>query len=58
VIGGQATPTYAPELGRFTPLRAGGLPHQTFKIKVAAGTESGVPISRGRSHGSCHPTVT
>ena len=34
------------EIGRFTPLRAGGLPGQTFEIEVAAGTESGVRCSR------------
>jgi hypothetical protein len=37
-------PDYASELGRFTPLRAGGLDGQTFEIEVAAGTESGRPI--------------
>jgi hypothetical protein len=37
-------PDYASELGRFTPLREGGLDGQTFEIEVAAGTESGRPI--------------
>ena len=40
----ETWPDYASELGRFTPLRAGGLPDQTFEIEVAAGTESGRPI--------------
>ena len=37
-------PDYASEIGRFTPLRAGGLDGQTFEIEVAAGTDSGRPI--------------
>jgi hypothetical protein len=40
----ETWPDYASELGRFTPLRAGGLDRQTFEIDVAAGTESGRPI--------------
>ena len=40
----ETWPDYASELGRFTPLRAGGLADQTFEIEVAAGTESGVPF--------------
>lgn len=40
----ETWPDYASELGRFTPLRAGGLDGQTFEIDVAAGTESGRPI--------------
>jgi hypothetical protein len=40
----ETWPDYASELGRFTPLRAGGLAGQTFEIDVAAGTESGLPI--------------
>ena len=40
----ETWPDYATELGRFTPLRAGGLAGQTFEIEVAAGTESGRPI--------------
>ncbi len=40
----ETWPDYASELGRFTPLRAGGLADQTFEIEVAAGTESGRPI--------------
>jgi hypothetical protein len=37
-------PDYASELGRFTPLREGGLLGQTFEIEVAAGTASGRPL--------------
>ena len=40
----ETWPDYASELGRFTPLRAGGLADQTFEIEVAAGTESGLPM--------------
>ena len=40
----ETWPDYASELGRFTPLRAGGLAGQTFEIEVAAGAESGLPI--------------
>jgi hypothetical protein len=40
----ETWPDYASELGRFTPLRTGGLAGQTFEIEVAAGTESGRPI--------------
>lgn len=40
----ETWPDYASEVGRFTPLRAGGLADQTFEIEVAAGTESGRPI--------------
>jgi hypothetical protein len=40
----ETWPDYASELGRFTPLRAGGLDGQTFEIEVAAGTASTVPI--------------
>ena len=40
----ETWPDYASELGRFTPLRPGGLPDQTFEIEVAAGTESGRPF--------------
>jgi hypothetical protein len=40
----ETWPDYASEIGRFTPLRAGGLLGQTFEIEVAAGTESGRPI--------------
>jgi hypothetical protein len=40
----ETWPDYASEIGRFTPLREGGLPGQTFEIEVAAGTESGRPI--------------
>jgi hypothetical protein len=40
----ETWPDYASELGRFTPLRPGGLADQTFEIEVAAGTASGRPI--------------
>jgi hypothetical protein len=40
----ETWPDYATELGRFTPLRPGGLPNQTFEIEVAAGTATGRPI--------------
>jgi hypothetical protein len=40
----ETWPDYASEIGRFTPLREGGLPGQTFEIEVAAGTDSGRPV--------------
>jgi len=40
----ETWPDYASEIGRFTPLRAGGLAGQTFEIEVAAGTASGRPV--------------
>jgi hypothetical protein len=40
----ETWPDYASELGRFTPLRPGGLLNQTFEIEVAAGTASGRPF--------------
>jgi len=46
----ETWPDYASELGRFTPLRAGGLAGQTFEIEVAAGAkpravpEGGEPV--------------
>ncbi len=40
----ETWPDYASEIGRFTPLRPGGLPDQTFEIEVAAFTEQGAPI--------------
>ena len=40
----ETWPDYASEIGRFTPLRAGGLADQTFEIEVAAGTDAGRPI--------------
>src|SRR3954447_8166061 len=40
----ETWPDYASELGRFTPLRTGGLAGQTFEIEVAAGTEAGRPV--------------
>jgi hypothetical protein len=40
----ETWPDYASEIGRFTPLKAGGLDGQVFEIEVAAGTDSGRPI--------------
>lgn len=40
----ETWPDYASAIGRFTPLRAGGLADQTFEIEVAAGTDGGRPI--------------
>ncbi len=40
----ETWPDYASEIGRFTPLRDGGLGGQTFEIEVAAGTGAGRPI--------------
>ncbi len=40
----ETWPDYASELGRFTPLRDGGLAGQTFEIEVVAGTEPGRPV--------------
>ncbi|MBA2348863.1 MAG: hypothetical protein H0V81_11265 [Solirubrobacterales bacterium] len=40
----ETWPDYASEIGRFTPLRVGGLDGQTFEIDVAAGTERGRPV--------------
>jgi hypothetical protein len=40
----ETWPDYATEIGRFTPLRAGGLLGQTFEIEVAAGTGAGLPV--------------
>jgi hypothetical protein len=40
----ETWPDYASEIGRFTPLRAGGLAGQTMEIEVAAGTASGRPL--------------
>jgi len=37
-------PDLASEIGRFTPLRPGGLDGQTFEIEVAAGTDAGRPV--------------
>ncbi len=48
VIGALAKPEtwpdYASAIGRFTPLRPGGLAGQTFEIEVTAGTEKGRPV--------------
>ena len=40
----ETWPDYASEIGRFTPLRPGGLLGQTFEIEVAAGIRSGRPV--------------
>ena len=40
----ETWPDYASEIGRFTPLRPGGLDGQTFEIEVAAGTGAGWPM--------------
>ena len=40
----ETWPDYASEIGRFTPVRTGGLAGQTFEIEVAAGTEHGRPV--------------
>jgi hypothetical protein len=40
----ETWPDYASALGRFTPLRPGGLAGQTFEIEVAAGTSAGRPL--------------
>src|SRR4051812_9642942 len=40
----ETWPDYASEIGRFTPLRAGGLAGQTFEIEVAAGTRTSLPL--------------
>jgi hypothetical protein len=40
----ETWPDYASAIGRFTPLRTGGLAGQTFEIEVAAGTGAGWPM--------------
>lgn len=40
----ETWPDYATEIGRFTPLRPGGLAGQTFEIEVAAGADRGLPV--------------
>ena len=40
----ETWPDYASSLGRFTPLRRGGLAGQTFEIEVVAGAAGGRPI--------------
>ncbi|HWK28989.1 MAG TPA: hypothetical protein VNS09_20675 [Solirubrobacter sp.] len=40
----ETWPDYASEIGRFTPLRAGGLLGQTFEIEVAANTRTPLPV--------------
>jgi hypothetical protein len=37
-------PDFSSELGRFTSLRCGGLPGQTFEIEVAAATRTRTPV--------------
>ena len=49
----ETWPDYASELGRFTPLRPGGLLGQTFEIEVAAGTDR--PSRCGRAATSRSP---
>ena len=40
----ETWPDYASALGRFTPLRRGGLAGQTFEIEVVAGAAQGRPV--------------
>jgi hypothetical protein len=40
----ETWPDYASEIGRFTPLRNGGLDGQVFEIEVAAGTGTAWPM--------------
>jgi hypothetical protein len=40
----ETWPDFASEIGRFTPLRPGGLAGQVFEIEVAAGTGAGWPM--------------
>ncbi len=40
----ETWPDYASAVGRFTPLRAGGLAGQTFEIEVVAGAARGRPV--------------
>lgn len=40
----ETWPDYASEIGRFTPLRPGGLDGQTFEIEVAAATGTPTPL--------------
>jgi hypothetical protein len=40
----ETWPDYASEIGRFTPLRPGGLLGQTFEIEVAAATATSFPV--------------
>jgi hypothetical protein len=40
----ETWPDFATEIGRFTPVRAGGLAGQTFEIEVAAGAAASVPV--------------
>ena len=48
LLAPETWPDYASELGRFTPLRPGGLAGQTFEIEVVAGAATRHPlITRG-----------
>src|SRR3954452_20759684 len=40
----ETWPDYASEIGRFTPLRPGGLAGQTFEIEVAPNTRTALPV--------------
>jgi hypothetical protein len=40
----ETWPDYASDVGRFTPLRSGGLDGQVFEIEVAVGAGAGWPI--------------
>ena len=44
LLAPERWPDYATEIGRFTPVRRGGLREQVFEIEVAAGTEAGAPV--------------
>ncbi len=41
----ETWPDYSSELGRFTPLRSGGLADQTFEVEVVAGAASVAPVT-------------
>ena len=40
----ETWPDFASDIGRFTPLRAGGLDGQSFEIEVAIGADAGRPL--------------
>ncbi len=44
ILQPETWPNYASAIGRFTPLKPGGLLDQTFEIEVAAGTDKPVPV--------------
>jgi hypothetical protein len=44
ILAPQTWPDYASELGRFTPLRTGGLQDQTFEIEVVGFPTSRTPV--------------